>query len=170
MNVDIRYSIEVEVTRSSMFGTTLKGEEEFIVETPTQGAPPAADGIEFTITPGELANVKRTSVEKLPGALRWSSFSRQCDSFASFAAFKITGQLHATNACLRAPFTGQIVVEESEAPIRSIELQLVRVETTGAFQCIERARCCLTASARCTHSGGREDNTGCNRDPKLASG
>ena len=32
---------------------------------------------------------------------------------------------------INKPFVGEIVVEESDAVIRSIELQLVRVETCG---------------------------------------
>ena len=51
----------------------------------------------------------------------------------------MTGRLNMTNCCLRAPFTGHIVVEESEAEIQSIELQLVRVETTS--------ECCNVAAA-----------------------
>ena len=51
------------------------------------------------------------------------------------AGFSVTGRLNMTNCCLRAPFTGHIVVEESEAEIQSIELQLVRVETTSTCRC-----------------------------------
>jgi hypothetical protein len=36
-----------------------------------------------------------------------------------------------TNCSLDAPFTGEITVVESEKPVRSIDLQLVRVETLG---------------------------------------
>ncbi|CAE7825301.1 VPS26C [Symbiodinium sp. KB8] len=111
VNVDIRYNVHAVVTRSSVFGKTVKGEEEFVVETPHTAEPPAAEGIRFEITPGELSNVRSTSVDKLP-------------------KFKIVGQLNQTNCCLRAPFTGEIVVEECGAPIKSIELQLVRVERT----------------------------------------
>lgn len=31
------------------------------------------------------------------------------------------------------PLTGEVVVENSDVPIKSIELQLVRVETCGKF-------------------------------------
>ena len=37
-----------------------------------------------------------------------------------------------TNCSLDAPFTGEITVVESEKPVRSIDLQLVRVETLGS--------------------------------------
>ena len=36
--------------------------------------------------------------------------------------------------CITKPFTGEIVVERSEAVIRSIELQLLRVETVGSAE------------------------------------
>lgn len=66
VNVDIRYNVHAVVTRSSVFGKTVKGEEEFVVETPHTAEPPAAEGIRFEITPGELSNVRSTSVDKLP--------------------------------------------------------------------------------------------------------
>lgn len=35
------------------------------------------------------------------------------------------------------PLTGELVVDNSDVPIKSIELQLVRVETCGEHQCCE---------------------------------
>lgn len=52
-------------------------------------------------------------------------------SISAIPRFCITGRLHRTNCQIHAPFTGELVVEESEAAIRSIELQLVRVETVA---------------------------------------
>lgn len=41
------------------------------------------------------------------------------------------GKIHRTNCQVDKPFTGEIKVVKSEAEIRSIELQLVRVETVS---------------------------------------
>lgn len=48
--------------------------------------------------------------------------------------FLIKGHLDATNCVISQPLTGEVVVENSEVPIKSIELQLVRVETCGEFK------------------------------------
>lgn len=45
--------------------------------------------------------------------------------------FLIRGHLNSTNCVITQPLMGELVVESSEAAIRSIELQLVRVETCG---------------------------------------
>jgi len=52
-------------------------------------------------------------------------------SVSSIPKFLVRGRLNKTNCSLSAPFTGEITVAHSEAKIRSIELQLVRVETIG---------------------------------------
>ena len=43
--------------------------------------------------------------------------------------FSITGRLNQTNCSISSPFTGEIVVGHSTGKIKSLELQLVRVET-----------------------------------------
>lgn len=45
--------------------------------------------------------------------------------------FKITGQLDSSVFHLMEPISGQFIIESCEANIRSVELQLVRVETCG---------------------------------------
>lgn len=54
--------------------------------------------------------------------------------------FLIKGHLDATNCVISQPLTGELVVETSDVPIKSIELQLVRVETCGEQQCCEMIR------------------------------
>ncbi|XP_044538059.1 vacuolar protein sorting-associated protein 26C-like isoform X3 [Gracilinanus agilis] len=69
--------------------------------------------VDFTITPETLQNVKER---------------------ASLPKFLIIGHLNSTNCVITQPLTGEPVVEYSEAAIKNIELQLVRVETCG---CVE---------------------------------
>ena len=45
--------------------------------------------------------------------------------------FLIRGHLNATNCVITEPLTGELMVENSQVAIKSIELQLVRVETCG---------------------------------------
>uniref|UniRef100_G1LS79 Vacuolar protein sorting-associated protein 26C n=1 Tax=Ailuropoda melanoleuca TaxID=9646 RepID=G1LS79_AILME len=69
--------------------------------------------VDFTITPETLQNVKERAL--LP-------------------KFLIRGHLNSTNCVITQPLTGELVVESSEAAIKSIELQLVRVETCGCAE------------------------------------
>ncbi|XP_041718319.1 vacuolar protein sorting-associated protein 26C isoform X3 [Coregonus clupeaformis] len=48
--------------------------------------------------------------------------------------FLIRGHLDATNCVITQPLTGELVVESSDVAIKSIELQLVRVETCGCAE------------------------------------
>lgn len=54
-----------------------------------------------------------------------------CFQKNSLPKFLIRGHLDATNCVISLPLTGEVVVENSDVPIKSIELQLVRVETCG---------------------------------------
>lgn len=54
-----------------------------------------------------------------------------CFQRGSLPKFLIKGHLDATNCVISQPLTGELVVENSDMPIKSIELQLVRVETCG---------------------------------------
>ena len=56
--------------------------------------------------------------------------------------FLITGNLRSATCDITKPFVGELVVQESSAPIRSIELQLVRVETCGCADGYAKEREC----------------------------
>jgi len=69
VNVDIRYCIEVDIARGSMFSNNIHGEAEFHVETPAGQDQQAAQAEDFEITPTELQNVKSSSMDKIPRKL-----------------------------------------------------------------------------------------------------
>ncbi|CAM9385401.1 unnamed protein product [Discosporangium mesarthrocarpum] len=106
--LSIGYHIAVKIERGLMRKEISKS-LEFIVEVPSTDAPPDNE-IPFEITPSTLEKVK--------------SGSR-----AHLKTFRILGKLHQQVAAISRPLTGEIVVEESETPIKSLEVQLVRVET-----------------------------------------
>jgi hypothetical protein len=112
--VTVRYSVEVTLVTAGgggMFGLaqSYRAESEFVVEVPhTAKLLPAP--VDFEIRPETLENVKRSAVGAIP-------------------KFLVRGRLNKTNCSLSAPFTGELTVVSSEARIRSLELQLVRVET-----------------------------------------
>lgn len=52
----------------------------------------------------------------------------------SIPRFLITGTLDSTVCCLTKPLNGFITIHHSEIPLKSIEIQLVRTETTGCAE------------------------------------
>jgi hypothetical protein len=109
--VNIAYVIKVDMPRS-LLAKNLSATTEFLVEVPVdQFDPPTV--IPFTLTPESL-DMKRGR--------------------AAVPRFRITGQLSSATCDIESPFTGTLTVDESDAVIRSIELQLVRVETCGSAE------------------------------------
>jgi len=108
--VNIQYLLRADMPRP-LLAKNLQKSLEFIVEIKNAPAPKPTP-IKFTITPDSLENVKKNSLKSIP-------------------KFKITGGIESALCNINRPFQGELVVEESEAVIKSIELQLVRVETCG---------------------------------------
>ena len=106
--INIQYVITVEVRRG-MLNKNLKRSIEFIIEAP-EPKPPKINSAPFSIVPESLENVRKSALHHVP-------------------TFKIPGQLDTTICNISLPLTGEVVVEECTATIKSIELQLVRVET-----------------------------------------
>jgi hypothetical protein len=107
--VSVRFAVHDTLSCSGFFAKPLEKEIEFVVECPCSEIPPKVS-VDFEIKPESLENVKKTSIESIP-------------------KFSIRGKLRSINCPLNAPFTGELTVVESATRIRSIELQLVRVET-----------------------------------------
>ena len=91
----------------------LQKEVEFIVEYSERTKTDEPNPVDFSITPQSLANVKDRP---------------------SIPDFLIRGHLDSNKCCITKPFTGTVVVERANAPIRSINIQLVRVETCGCAE------------------------------------
>eukprot|EP00325_Prymnesiales_sp_UTEX-LB-985_P005825 CAMPEP_0174697850 /NCGR_PEP_ID=MMETSP1094-20130205/3604_1 /TAXON_ID=156173 /ORGANISM="Chrysochromulina brevifilum, Strain UTEX LB 985" /LENGTH=330 /DNA_ID=CAMNT_0015894919 /DNA_START=51 /DNA_END=1043 /DNA_ORIENTATION=- len=108
--VNIQYVISVEVRRGYL-AKNLKRSIEFIVEAPDPRQPKLVP-VPFTIVPESLENVRKSALGHVP-------------------KFKIAGQLDSTICNIAQPLTGEVIVEECTATIKSVELQLVRVETCG---------------------------------------
>jgi hypothetical protein len=109
--VNIQYMMKVEVKRGA-FSKNLNRAMEFIVEVPDSNEYKEVP-VSFSISPEALENVKPSQKSRVP-------------------SFKIHGKLQSAVCPLTKPFVGDLTVEECSIPIRSIELQLVRVETCGS--------------------------------------
>lgn len=108
--VSVVYIIQAVCDRGRMKKAVMK-ELEFIIEIPTgtKGLPPQ-DPMKFDISKDTLENVSAYDLSQIP-------------------PFKITGNLHQSAWNIALPFTGEVRIEESESAIKSVELQLVRVES-----------------------------------------
>ncbi|XP_039911960.1 vacuolar protein sorting-associated protein 26C isoform X2 [Hirundo rustica] len=110
--VNIQYTLRCDMRRS-LLAKDLTKTCEFIVHSLSQKGKLLPSPVDFTITPETLQNVKER---------------------ASLPKFLIRGHLNSTNCVITQPLTGELVVESAEAAVRSIELQLVRVETCGCAE------------------------------------
>ncbi|XP_036870665.2 vacuolar protein sorting-associated protein 26C isoform X3 [Manis javanica] len=108
----VKYTLRCDVRRS-LLAKDLTKTCEFIVHSAPQKGKLTPSPVDFTITPETLQNVKERAL--LP-------------------KFLIRGHLNSTNCVITQPLMGELVVESSEAAIKSIELQLVRVETCGCAE------------------------------------
>ena len=48
--------------------------------------------------------------------------------------FSVKGRIDSAVCCLKNPLTGHVEIESCDAPIKSVEIQLVRVETCGCAE------------------------------------
>jgi len=106
--INTQYVLTVEVRRG-MLAKNMKRSVEFILEVPEARSPKVSPQL-FSIVPESLENVRKAALSRIP-------------------TFKITGQIDSAICSIGHPLTGSVTVEECSATIKSIELQLVRVET-----------------------------------------
>ena len=109
--VNIMYSLKVDMKRP-LLNKDMQKVTEFIVEY-VPGEKREEKEVSFTISPQSLENVKDR---------------------ARVPEFLVSGKIDTVSCCITKPFCGEITVERSSAAIRSIELQLVRVETCGCAE------------------------------------
>ncbi|GAB0090840.1 Down syndrome critical region protein 3 homolog [Sergentomyia squamirostris] len=110
--VNINYMLKCEMRRSFLAKSVQKQQEFMIQYKPSDK--PLGNEVHFTISPETL---QKSAKERI-----------------SIPRFLITGRLDATECCLTKPFTGHVTVQHTEVPIKSIEVQLVRVETCGCAE------------------------------------
>lgn len=108
--VNVQYMMNVDMPRG-MMAKSLKKSLEFIVEIPSPN-PSAPKPLPFEISPETLQNVRSGSKAKVP-------------------EFFIKGALDADTFSVDRPLTGDFTIKNCSVEIKSVELQLVRVETTA---------------------------------------
>ncbi|CDW80932.1 down syndrome critical region protein 3 isoform 2 [Stylonychia lemnae] len=108
--IDAYVGYEVQITLNKG-GKTLKGNEKFYCAVP--GA-----GIDTTIGRRDMPKEFAISPDNL-----------EASTLKSVPKFKFEGQIYSVNCAFQEPFDGYIITRDSEYVIKSIEVQLVRVET-----------------------------------------
>ncbi|XP_071807035.1 vacuolar protein sorting-associated protein 26C-like [Asterias amurensis] len=110
--VNIQYTIKGEMKRP-LLAKDLTKSLEFIVEYKEQKEKAQPKPVPFSIAPDSLQNIKDKS---------------------GLPRFSIKGKLDSASCCIKNPLTGQVIIDYCDAPIKSVELQLVRVETCGCAE------------------------------------
>ncbi|XP_041470549.1 vacuolar protein sorting-associated protein 26C-like [Lytechinus variegatus] len=110
--VNVQYTLKAQVKRSLLAKDLVKT-IEFIIEYRDQKVKAELKPVPFTITPQSLQNVKDKT---------------------SLPNFSIKGRLDSASCCIKNPLTGHVIIEQCNAPIKSVEIQLVRVETCGCAE------------------------------------
>lgn len=78
--------------------------------------------------------IERVSQVPVHFSISPESLQKSSKEKISIPRFLITGTLESTVCCVTKPLNGFITVHHSEIPIKSIEIQLVRVETAGCAE------------------------------------
>eukprot|EP01064_Diplonema_japonicum_P007002 TRINITY_DN14762_c0_g1_i1.p1 TRINITY_DN14762_c0_g1~~TRINITY_DN14762_c0_g1_i1.p1 ORF type:complete len:334 (+),score=45.40 TRINITY_DN14762_c0_g1_i1:69-1004(+) len=116
--VSVSYTLTVEMTRG-MFQKNVVEQTTFNVMNQGQSWKPEFDeeqqALPFALDPQTLRNVKKANLQHVP-------------------QFRIAGQLDSYTCDIAKPLTGNIRVEACSQKIKSIELQLVRVEFCAAAE------------------------------------
>ncbi|KAL8573900.1 Vacuolar protein sorting-associated protein 26C [Nucella lapillus] len=110
--VNIQYMIRVEMKRS-LLNKDLQKQCEFIIEYKSQEEKAKPKPVTFTISPETLAGVK--DKQNIP-------------------KFKVKGKLESSCMKITDPLRGELVLEHCKVAVKSIEIQLVRVETCGCAE------------------------------------
>ena len=69
-----------------------------------------------------------------PAEMKRVEFELLSDARSKVGFFRARGHLDSVICPISKPFSGEIIVEKSEFPIKSIEIQLLRVETCGCAE------------------------------------
>jgi len=111
--VNVQYMLTVDMLRG-VLSKNLRKEKEFFVHIDADPeyvkAEEKAKPFQFKISPDSLQNVKEASKRKIPD-------------------FLFEGHLSHTSCCVTMPMSGELRVTRCAVDIKSIELQLVRVES-----------------------------------------
>jgi len=116
--VNVQYNITAHMARG-MMAKNISKQREFVVElepdTAAHHREEKAKPFLFKVSPESLQNVKESSKKKIP-------------------EFLFEGKLDHTNCHVGLPLSGELLISKCAVDIKSIELQLVRVESCSYLE------------------------------------
>jgi len=125
--INVQYNLKCEVKRSFLIGSTMCKTTEFIVEYGTSSinsSSPSPTNTSIAVASELLKPAEITKVD----------FEMNGEAGSKLGFFRAHGHLDSVNCPITKPFTGEIIIDKSEFPIKSIEVQLVRVEICGCAE------------------------------------
>jgi hypothetical protein len=69
-----------------------------------------------------------------PAEMKRVEFEMLSDAGSKVGFFRAHGHLDSATCPITKPFSGELIIAKSEFPIKSIEIQLIRVETCGCAE------------------------------------
>ncbi|XP_001605839.1 vacuolar protein sorting-associated protein 26C [Nasonia vitripennis] len=113
--VNIQYMIRCDIKRSFLAKDVSKSLEFIVEDKPVKKEKEPNKTVFFEIMPESLQNTRDRDRSNVP-------------------RFRISGKLDSLYCKLSDPLTGEVIIDNCSAVIKSIELQLVRVETCGCAE------------------------------------
>lgn len=132
----MQYVLKCEIRRS-MLNKDLQKVIEFFVESDRKDSELLTTNlnpISFSITPESLQNVRDVSTSLFFRLFLTYLYTMLHFQKRKVPRFEVIGKLDQTVCKVTEPFTGELVVESCDVPIKSVDLQLVRVETCGCAE------------------------------------
>jgi len=120
--INIQYNLKCEIKKSFLVGTTLSKTTEFIVEY-------GGSNSSVSVTTFPSASVSpptallATELLK-PAEMKRVDFEMITEAGSKLGFFKAHGHIDSSNCPITKPFTGEIIIDKSEFPIKSVEIQL----------------------------------------------
>lgn len=113
--ISVTYVIKCELKQRKFLSKDCQSKAQFFIQNHPQPIERAVQvPVHFSISPETL---QKSTKERI-----------------SIPRFLITGTLDSTVCCVTQPFNGHLTIHHSEIPIKSIDIQLVRVETAGCAE------------------------------------
>lgn len=120
---------------------------EFIVEYGTNSNIPPSESVENSLIKKALSmtspsrpsatfasTVASNNEFTKPAEMIRVDFEMVGEAGSKVGFFRAVGHLDSVTCAISKPFTGEIIIDKSEFPIKSIDIQLVRVETCGCAE------------------------------------
>ena len=113
--VNIHYTATASMQPKGLMAKAVTRQKELLVEAVPSPAPSPTPSFAFRVSPDSLLNVKDASKRRIPD-------------------FLFEGRLDSTNCNVAQALSGELTILRSAVDIKSIELQLVRVESCSYME------------------------------------